>query len=50
MQARQNPDAVGKHDVEQRVRKARDEGAMSFAVGEGTGKWMLGDEVHDEVE
>jgi len=50
MQAGQNPDAVGKHDVEQGVGKAGDECATGLAVGECAGKGMLPDEVHDEVK
>ena len=50
MQAGQNPDAIGKHDVEQGVGKAGDERATSLAVGDGAGKGMLCDEVHDDVK
>jgi hypothetical protein len=50
MQAGQNPNAIGKHNVEQRVRKARDERAPSLTVSQGTGERVLGDEMHDEVE
>ena len=50
MQAGQNSDAVWKHDVEQRVRKSRDECATGLAVGEGAGERMLRDEMYDEVE
>ena len=50
MQAGQNPNAIGKHNVEQRVRKARDERTPGLTVSQGTGEWVLGDEMHDEVE
>ena len=50
MQAGQNPNAIGKHNVEQRVRKARDERAPSLTVSQGTGERVLGDEMHDEAE
>ena len=50
MQAGQNPNAIRKDDVEQRVRKARDESAPNLEMSQGTGKRVLGDEVHDEVE
>ena len=50
MQAGQNPNAIGKHNVEQRVRKARDKRAPSFAVSQRAGERVFGDEMHDEVE
>ena len=50
MEAGQNPDAIGKHDVEQSVGKAGDERTPCLMVGNGAGKRMLGDEMHDEVE
>ena len=50
VQAGQNPDAIGKHDVEQGVREARDERAPSVTMSQRAGKRVLGDEVHDEVE
>jgi hypothetical protein len=50
VQASQDPDAVGEHNVEQRVRKAWDERAAGFAVRQGAGEGMFGDEMHDEIE
>jgi hypothetical protein len=50
MQAGQNPNTVRKHDVEQRVRKARDERAPGFAMSQRAGERMLGDELHDKIE
>ncbi len=50
VQAGQNPNAIRKHDVEQRVRKTRDERAPGLAVSQSAGKRMLGDKVHDKVE
>jgi hypothetical protein len=50
MQAGQNPNAVRKHDLEDCIRKARDERAPSLAVSWRAGQRMLSDEVHDEVE
>jgi hypothetical protein len=43
MEAGQNPNAIGKHNVEQRVRKARDEHAPSLTVSQWTGERVLGD-------
>ena len=50
MEAGQSPDAVRKHDVEKRVRKAGDEGAPSVAVGQSAGERMVSDELDDKVE
>jgi hypothetical protein len=50
MQAGQNLNAVRKHDVEQRVRKARDKRAPGAAVSQGAGERMLRDELHDKLE
>jgi hypothetical protein len=50
MQTGQNPYAVRKHDVEQRVRKAGDERAPGVAVSQRAGERMLRDELHDKLE
>jgi hypothetical protein len=50
VEAGQNSDAIGKHDVEQSVGKAGDERAPCLAVGNGARERMFGDEMHDEVE
>ena len=50
VQAGQNPDAIGKCDVEQRVRETRDERTPRLAMSKRASKRVLGDEVNDEVE
>jgi hypothetical protein len=50
MQTGQNPNAIGKHGIEQRIRKAKDERAPSLTVSQKAGERVLGDEMHDEVE
>ena len=50
MKTSQDPDAIRKHDVEHRIREARDERAPGLAVRDRAGEGVLGNEPHDEIE
>ncbi len=50
VQTGHNPNTVGKHDVEQGVRKAWDKCATSFAIRDGACEGVLSDEAHDKIK
>lgn len=50
MEARNDTDAVGECQIEERVRKTRKECSADGLVDDRTGEGMLGDEANNELE